>query len=209
MMKEIISVVTIAKSQEEIDGKISEFKGQAVYPDEFCTSTNPSLVEAWPEALAKVTGDIVVITETDAHIIDAHFIEELAANVRPDTIVKGLEINHFWENFANVCCRAELLRKYPVTTEYSLGQDTDWYERCKRAGVKVRQMRGAAVIHDRGFATHKQLSRAYEYGRVNVRLIRLYGFYDLSKLIERYELQKKIAEEYLRGISDELNQFKI
>jgi hypothetical protein len=204
-MRNKISVVTIAKTEEEIERKIAEFDGQTVSPDEFCASTNPSLADAWPEAFSTVTGDVVVITETDARIVDEHFVEDLIGNSKPDTIVKGLESNHCWENFANVCCGAELLKRIPVTAEYSLGQDTEWYERCRRAGVKVRQIRGAAVIHDRGFATAKQLSRAYEYGRINVRLIREYGFCDMRKLFERHEMRKRIAEEHLRGMHDELN----
>jgi len=200
-----ISVVTIAKTQSEIEAKIAEYENQTLRPDEFCASANPSLVEAWPESLAKVTGDVVIINESDARIVNERFVEELVAALEPDTIVKGLEVSHSYENFANVCCRAELLKRIPVTTEYSLGQDTEWYERCKRAGVRVKQIPRAAVVHDRGFATEKMLSRAYEYGRLNVRLIRKYGFYDLGELIRRYELRRKIAEEFLKGAADELS----
>jgi GT2 family glycosyltransferase len=203
-----ISLVTIAKTQSEIDNKIRELKSQTIVPDEYCTSTHPDLVAAWVEAFSKVTGDIVVVTETDTSVTSNKFIEELIDNLKENEIVKGNEINHRWENFANIAFRLSILKDNPITKDYSYAQDTEWYVRCKNKGIKVRQVNGATVIHDRGIVSQKQLDRAYEYGRIHARLILNTNFYSISELMNRYELQKAIAEESLRGMRDELEKEK-
>jgi GT2 family glycosyltransferase len=204
--KKRISVVTIAKTQAEIDAKILELSGQTILADEFCTSTLPKLSDAWVEAFSKVTGDIIVVTETDAHVRGPNFIEDLISQIHHGEIVKGTEINHRLENFANIAFFSDLLKQNPITYEYSIAQDTDWYARCKANGVTIRHINGGEVFHDRGFATQKQVGRAYEYGRLHVRLIKKYGYYPLDDLIKRFKLQKRIAEESLRGIRDELKE---
>ena len=201
-----ISVVTIAKTQTEIDRKIAEFKNQKTQPDEFCYSTHPDLATAWVEAIGKATGDIVVITETDTQMITDDFIGELTQgmNGNSNEIVKGIETNHTWENFANVAVSRRVLQENPITTEFGIGQDTEWYARCKSRGVKIKQVNRGHVAHYRGIATEKMLSRAYEYGRLNVRLIKKYGFFSMAEYIKRIRLQGKIAAETLHGIIDEL-----
>lgn len=202
--KKRISVVTIAKTRAEIDAKIRELSNQTMPVDEFCTSMLPGIPNAWAEAFSKVTGDIIVVTETDAHVVNERFIEDLVSEVHDGEIVKGLEINHRMENFANIAFFAELLKTHRINPEYPFAEDTEWYARLKKDGIVVRHINGGAVVHDRGFATQKQFDRAYEYGRLHVRLIKKHGYYPLEDLIKRFELQKKIAEESLRGIRDEL-----
>lgn len=201
-----VSVVVIAKTQQEIEDKKRELSKQTVKPDEYCTSTNPDLATAWTEAFNKVTGDIVVVTESDARMLNERFIEELISNVRDGEITKGLEISHEWENFANIAFPAGLLKRFPVTKEYGIAQDTEFFCRCKGSGIRVRRINGATVIHDRGFASKKQIERAYRYGRLHVRLMKKYNYHPLSEYVERLEIQRDAANETLRGINDELGK---
>lgn len=201
-----ISLVTIAKTQAEIDAKIAELSAQTIVPDEYCYSTHSDLATAWGEAFAKVTGDIVIVNETDAHPINDRFIEDLLKNYSPDKITKGLEVNGFWENFANIIFDAKLLKKFPVTLNNGLAQDTEWYCRLKAAGIKIDQAQTSVVVHHRPSVTEKQLARAYEYGREHVKLIKKYSYYPLEKLRQRYDLYVKIGLESLRGIDDELRE---
>ena len=200
-----VSLVTIAKTQAEIDEKKEELKNQTAQIYEFCTSTHPDLARAWVEAFSKVTGDVVVVNECDAHITSNHFIEDLLKELRPGEIIKGMEMNHQWENFANTAFHADLLKRHPVTAKYGIAQDTEWFIQCKANSGRVRHIQGAAVIHERGIATEKQKSRAYDYGRLHTMLIKKYGYFPLEQLVKRHKLQKEIAERNLQGIEDELN----
>lgn len=199
-----ISLVMIAKTRQEIDKKKADLSTQTIPPDEYCTSTLPRVRDAWAEAFGKVTGDVIVVTETDTLVTSDTFIEELIRAVRPGQIVKGLEVNFIYENFANIAFEAALIKAHPLPADMDLAEDTDWYWACRDAGITINRIMGATVIHHRGVATKKMLDRAYNYGRVHVQLMKKYHYHPLDDYIRETEMKLAIAQEELRGIRDEL-----
>lgn len=201
----LASVVVIARSQEEVDKTIQILKKQTYPKKEFCTSTAPGFAAAYQEAMDKVSGDIVVFTETDCVPLNENWLADLVASVKPDTIVHGLTITDTTPNMSNLALPAAVAKKFPRNTDYAAAEDTEWILRMQAAGIKYEQLSGPVVYHLRPFVRTSLVERAYQYGRDWVRLSRKYGYIDVKDLELRASTERDVAIQTLKGIQDQIS----
>jgi glycosyltransferase involved in cell wall biosynthesis len=198
-----VSVVVIAKTEAEVNEKIDSLQRQR-YPDvEFCASTAPGFARAYQEAVDKATGDIIVFTETDCAPVSESWLAELVAEVRPNRIVHGLTVTDLTPNMSNTAGPAELIKKHRFDPSYEVAEDSEWFLRLKSSGVEYAQLNTATVIHYRPYIPHRMKQRAYAYGRHWARLSRSHADYVLPDIVRKYEMEREIASDILRGIRDE------
>jgi len=201
-----VSIVMIGRTQEELDEAMSRFEMQDYPAYEFCTSTVDGFAAAWQDAMNKVSGDIAVFTETDCYPATEQWLKELVLDAgSEDEIVLGMTMTETSLNMANTAVPAALLKKYPRNPEFGASEDTEWFLRMQKEGVNIRWVNRAVITHLRPPVNKRLMERSYQYGRDWIQLIQQYHYYDQQILIDRFETNRKIAEETLRGIHDELN----
>jgi glycosyltransferase involved in cell wall biosynthesis len=199
-----VSLILIAKTEAEIEAKKTLLQRQSYPLVEFCTSTLPGFAPAFQDAMDKATGDILVFTETDCTPLHEHWLAELVAAVEPDTVVHGLTVTDSTPNMANTALPAAVAKRFPRNPDFDSAEDTEWFLRMERAGIRYKQLNNAIVFHTRPFVRTALRDRAYRYGRDWVRLSRAYGYVTVEALRERAENEKVVAERTLQGIRDQL-----
>jgi GT2 family glycosyltransferase len=168
---ERISVICIARTQEELLEKRERLRTQTLQDFEFVGEAGGTIPQAWNRAIARAQGQILVFTETDARPVDEHWLEQLVAAI-PDehTMVKGLEINSLPWAMDNLACHRSVLANVRFNEEFLWAEDTELFCRLRREGYELRQVAVAPVIHLGRLASRRFLRRAFRYGIYNARL---------------------------------------
>lgn len=170
-----ISVISIAKKEEELENLRKVLTDQTFQDFELVTSTKGTIPEAWNDALSKAKGEFVVFTESDAVPLNKHWLEELANFARKNTLVKGLEINPTDLNLCNIVCDASVFKWARFDENFQIAEDTELFSRLRKAGVKIERANAFPVIHSQKQTWRKTLTRAPKNGMYFMKIIYLHG----------------------------------
>jgi hypothetical protein len=177
MSTPVLSIVTIARDEEELDEWRQRLSTQTFDDYEVCYSTADGIAKAWNESLAQANGRIVLFTETDTYPIHDDWLETVVERYSEED--NG--VVHFGEfrgynpfNFSNTAVSADLIRQYPIDESYPVGEDSELFARMDKEGVKFEHDLVVPVFHEPK-STDKMVSRAFDYGRVKARSAMAHG----------------------------------
>ncbi|TVT94429.1 glycosyltransferase [Haloferax volcanii] len=181
-----VSIVIIGKNRSEIREWEERISNQSYENYEICYSTKPGIPQAWNDALGKVSGDIVLFTETDAHPLDNEWLEKIARNYSKNH--EG--VVHFGEfrgynpfNFSNTAVSSDLITQYELSESFPIGEDSELFARMDKDGVDFDHDLSAPVYHEPK-SSDKLLSRGFQYGKVKARCAHQHGRLGPSKNTE-------------------------
>ncbi|MFH1721040.1 MAG: glycosyltransferase [Candidatus Altiarchaeota archaeon] len=166
--KRKVSVVSIAKRQEEFEPLKKALKEQSYRDFEFVTSTKGTIPEAWNDAVSRAKGDIIVFTETDAFPVNEHWLKDLISEMKDEkTIVRGIEvIPHPWD-LCNLAVPKKVFEEIRFDEAFLVAEDTEFFAHLKSLGkYTLKEVKTAPVVHSRNDHPSKRLSRAFMYGRL-------------------------------------------
>ena len=170
-----ISVISIAKDKNELDGLKKALSKQTYEDFEFVGSTKGTIPEAWNDAISRATGEFLVFTESDAHPLSDNWLEEISEYIKKNTIIKGLEIRPSNLNMCDLVADAAIFKTMKFDESYPVGEDSELFARLQANGVKIRWVNSFPVIHTPSISWKKTLSRSFIYGRLQMKIIYLYG----------------------------------
>ena len=173
-----VSVITIAKTKEEL-GPLREILKKQTYKDfEFVYSTRKGIPQAWNDAIMKAKGEILLITESDVMPLSNRWIEDMvgAAIENGDkAVVRGIEVIPSPWCFSNLACYSKILKANKLDESYPVGEDTELFSRLNDMGYKGVELSISPVLHIRKFkGFFKEVKNAYLYGKFNTRTNRRY-----------------------------------
>ena len=198
-----VSVVVTANEPAELLAAVRRLQQQDYQNFEVVATLGGTIANGYNRAVQRAKGQIVVFTETDAVPLSRSWLRELVAHVRRGEVVKGLEVRSLPFNFSNTACPAAIARRFPLDERYVVAEDTEWSERLRRHGTRIRYVHAAGVLHQRTPCSPKALRRAYPYGRAWARLRRKYTPAELPSLIHLARNESRYWRAVLRGISAE------
>jgi len=170
-----ISVICIAKKEEDLEELRKALAKQTFKDFELVSSTKGTIPEAWNDAISRAKGEFLVFTESDAVPLNERWLEELAKFARKNTLLKGLEINPTDFNLCNLVCDASIFRSVRFDESFSTGEDTELFARLRRMAFKIEHVNAFPVIHAPRQTWRKTLSRAFRNGMYFTKIIYLYG----------------------------------
>lgn len=170
-----ISVISIAKDEEELNS-LKEALSKQTYKDfEFITSTKGTIPEARNAAISKANGSIIVFIDSNAIPLKKDWLEEIEKSFEANSVMHGLEIKSQPLTTCNLVCDSSVLKKVKFNEKFPVGEDTEFFARLKEENIKVKQTYSFPVIHDLEISWRKTLSRAFRYGHLNIKVIYLHG----------------------------------
>jgi GT2 family glycosyltransferase len=171
-----VSVISIARSMQEFDPLIEVLNQQTYRDYEFVGEAGGSIPEAWNRAIRRACGEILIFTETDAHPVNEHWLEELVASAEDEhTIVKGLEVTQQTLDLANLAIHRSAFINFVFDEEYKWAEDMELFCRLKTNGYKILQIEKAPVVHLQKQGSKHAIRRAFRYGIYHSRLRHRYG----------------------------------
>lgn len=206
-----VSVILIAKKEEELKQVVAELEKQD-YPNfEIVTSYGHSIPKDWNKAIEKASGDILIFTESDARPLHKTWISEFVKELKPNEILKGAEIRNTPMNMCCTAVYADVAKKFKFDESmvYGCGEDTEWFIKLRRAGVKERRFWGAFVHHNRidyDYFKWKQHGRAKIFGMNWAKQSLDYENYPILRLIQRHVLAVDQNLLVLKGMEEELEK---
>lgn len=172
-----LSIVTIARDDEELEAWKQRLSTQTFDDYEVCYSTADGIPNAWNEALSEANGRLVLFTETDTYPLHDTWLETVVDRYSEEE--QG--VVHFGEfrgynpfNFSNTAVSAELIQQYPIDESYAVGEDSELFARMDKEGVAFEHDLVAPVFHEPK-STRKMVSRGFDYGRVKARCALSHG----------------------------------
>lgn len=170
-----ISVISIAKDEEELTG-LKEALSRQTYKDfEFIISTKGTIPEARNDAISKAKGKIIVFIDSNAIPFKKDWLEEIEKSFEADSVTQGLEIKSQHLTTCNLVCDSSILKKVKFNEKFPVGEDTEFFARLKKENIKVKRIYSFPVLHDPEISWGKTLSRAFRYGHLNMKIIYLHG----------------------------------
>ena len=170
-----ISVISIAKDEEELEDLKIALSKQTYRDFELVISTKGTIPEAWNDAILRAKGEFLVFTESDAFPLNDEWLEEISSHLEKNTIIKGLEIRPSNLNMCNLVADAAIFKKMGFDESFPVGEDSELFARLQANGVKIRWVNAFPVIHTPSISWKKTLSRSFLYGRLQMKIIYLYG----------------------------------
>jgi glycosyltransferase involved in cell wall biosynthesis len=187
-----ISVVTICKTDEEVEPLIKILKDQTFRDFEFIYSTKPSIPEAWNDAISKTKGDYIVFTETDVIPLDNNWLSEIVENIYSGCIIKGGEINISPLNMCNLVVDRTILEKFKFDERFKIAEDTEFFARISDKGYRIDQLNNFPVIHYQTKSWKKTIPRSWKYGILMAKII---NSYSANTVINNNKLSSRIKNQ--------------
>ncbi len=170
-----ISIVSIAREDEEFDRLRLALADQTFKDFEFVTSTKGTIPEAWNDAISRVKGEIIVFTESDALPLRKNWLEEIVRTAEKGTILKGLEINPTDLDLCNLVCDASILKKEKFDKNFHIAEDVELFARLRKMGTEIRFVNSFPVIHSHSQTWKKTWSRGLKLGMYFMKVVYLHG----------------------------------
>jgi hypothetical protein len=190
-----ISVISIAKTNEELD-ELKKLLSLQKYKDfEFIGSTKGTIPEAWNDAISRAKGEYLVFTETDAKPVNEKWLEEIDQQIRinPDyTILKGIEVSPTNFNMCNLVGKAEIFRKNCFDENFNVCEDTELFARLRYNGIQIIRVPGFPVFHSPSISWRKTIKRSFTYGHLFIKIIYKYGLKNIDNINTMENGEKKI-----------------
>lgn len=194
-----VSVISIAKSEAELERLRKTLERQMFKDFEFITSTKGSIPEAWNDALSRAGGEIIVFIESDAFPLNEHWLEEIVTNFKKGTVMKGLEIVPTGLNLSNLVCDAEICRKLRFDESFKCAEDTELFARLRKIGVKIEFVNAFPVIHVSSRTWRKTLSRSFRNGMYYMKIMYMHGRENIDDINKQ-----NFPSNYIHPISNRL-----
>ena len=170
-----ISVISIAKKEEELENLRQALAAQSFQDLELIISTEETIPKAWNDALSRATGEFIVFTESDAIPLNNQWLKEMLFFAKKNTIIKGIEINPKDLNLCNLICDAEIFKKFKFNESFKFAEDTELFARLRKEGIKIECVKGFPVIHTPKKSWKKTITRSFLYGLYFIKIIYLHG----------------------------------
>jgi len=170
-----ITVVSIAKTDEELEDLRNALSKQTFQDFEFVTSTKRTIPEAWNDAISRSHGEFIVFTESDAIPMSNEWLQDIAKHVKRNAVLKGLEINPTDMNLCNLVCDASIFERIRFDESFPISEDTELFARLRRFGVKIERINSFPVIHSPTQTWNKTLSRGLMRGVLLMKIVYLHG----------------------------------
>jgi hypothetical protein len=187
-----LSVVSIAKTREELDKLENDLSNQTYQDYEFVGSTEGTIPEAWNDAISKAEGDFLVFTETDARPINDRWLEDIAKNLRHNFIVKGTEIRPMDLNMCNLVADAKIFKKERFDESFPVCEDTELFARLRKNNIPIEKVDGFPVVHVPTISWKKTLSRAFTYGHLFMKIVYRHGLGNIETVSTKRENKDQI-----------------
>ncbi|MFX0132463.1 MAG: glycosyltransferase family 2 protein [Candidatus Hodarchaeota archaeon] len=177
-----ISVISIAKKDEDLNNLLEKLKNQTYKDYEIIISTKGTIPEAWNDAISKAKGEFIVLTESDAFPLTNSWLEEISKYAKKNTIIKGLEIRPTDLDCCNLVCDATILKNEKFNENFNVAEDSELFARLRKKGVKIEFINSFPVVHIQKITWKKTISRSFIYGKNYVRIIYMYGKNNLDNV---------------------------
>ncbi|RLI97821.1 MAG: hypothetical protein DRO99_02330 [Candidatus Aenigmatarchaeota archaeon] len=117
-------------------------------------------------------GEMILLMDSDAYPYDKDFLKKMVSNYKKGLVLSSVQIrtDKPFANFSGCLIPTELFRKIRVDPDTVLHYDTDWNFKLKRAGIPVRQVRDAMIVHNQRKDWRTRMKRARTYGKGWARL---------------------------------------
>ena len=170
-----ISVISIARNEDELNGLKQTLSKQTYKDFEFIISTKGTIPEAWNDAISRAEGEFLVFTESDANPLYDNWLEEISKHLEKNMIIKGLEIVPTNLDMCNLVADATIFKKMWFDENFPMGEDSELFARLRANGIKIKWINAFPVIHTPSISWKKTLLRSFLYGRLQMKIIYLYG----------------------------------
>jgi hypothetical protein len=170
-----ISVISIAKTEEELEPLRKMLSTQSYQDFEFISSTKGTIPEAWNDAISRAKGEYLVFTESDAMPLNNQWLEEISSNLKKNTVIKGIEINPSDLNMCNLACDALIFKQERFDTGFKCAEDTELFARLRKKGVTIERVNAFPVFHSPRQSWKKTLNRGFLLGLYFMKIIYLHG----------------------------------
>ncbi len=194
-----ISVISIAKREEEFEKLRKALANQTFKDYELVTSTKGTIPEAWNDAISRAKGDILVFIESDAFPLNDRWLEEIIENSRKNAVLKGLEINPTDLNLCNLVCDASIFKRVRFDESFRVCEDTELFARLRKMGVEIGFVNAFPVVHVPAQTWKKTLSRGLRKGMYLTKIIYLHGRSNVDDINTR-----NFRSNYIHPISNRL-----
>jgi len=194
-----ISVISIAKREEEFERLRKALARQTFKDFEFVTSTKGTIPEAWNDAISRAKGEILVFIESDAFPLNERWLEEIVKFAKKNTILKGLEITPTDLNMSNLVCDATIFKNVKFDESFKICEDTELFARLRKMGVKIEYVNAFPVIHVPAQTWRKTLSRGLRMGMYFMKIIYLHGRRNIDDINTR-----NFCSNYIHPISNRI-----
>jgi glycosyltransferase involved in cell wall biosynthesis len=169
------SVISIAKTEKELEHLRRSLANQTFRDFEFIVSTGGTIPEAWNNAISKATGDFIVLIESDAVPLSNKWLEEISRVAEKGVVYKGLEINPTDLDLCNLVCDSSILKAERFDVSFHICEDTELFARLRSKGVRIEQINDFPVIHAPSHTWEKTLSRSLIKGVYWAKIFYLHG----------------------------------
>jgi len=162
-----ISVVLIAKHKDELTSVLNDLQRQSCDKFEVVTVFGSMTVsQAWNKGITKATGDIILFTESDCSL-PYDWVETLSNLVELKGFAMGSEIittSREW-SMSNVGIKADIARKEHMDERFTIGEDTEWFERIAKRGFSLQRLPRPIVYHHRNKLGMHRFKQAFLSGK--------------------------------------------
>ena len=165
-----ISVISIAKNEDELNALKDALSKQTYKDFEFIVSTKGTIPEAWNDAISRAKGEFLVFTESDASPLNETWLEEISKHLEKNTIVKGLEITPTNLDMCNLVADVAIFKKIKFDETFPVEEDSELFARLRRNDVAIKQINAFPVIHTPSISWGKTLSRAFLSGHLQMKI---------------------------------------
>jgi glycosyltransferase involved in cell wall biosynthesis len=193
------SVISIAKTEKELENLRGVLAKQTFRDFEFLVSTGGTIPEAWNSAISKATGDYIILIESDAMPLNSTWLEEISRIVKKRTAYKGLEINPTDLDLCNFVCDASILKQEKFDSSFTVCEDMELFARLRSKRVAIRNVMGFPVIHSPSQTWEKTLSRSLKRGVYYARIFYLYGRENVDDINTR-----NLQRNYINPVSNRM-----
>lgn len=181
-MKSLISVISIAKNENDLKDLKETLSRQTFKNFEFISSTKGTIPEAWNDAISRATGEFLVFTESDAMPLNEFWLEEISNHLKKGVVIKGLEIMPTNLNMCNLVGDASIFKGNKFDETFPVCEDSELFSRLRKKGIKIDQFNGFPVIHTPSISWKKTLSRAFVYGKLHMKILYQYGLENIDNI---------------------------
>jgi len=112
-------------------------------------------------------GSKLLLMDSDAYPYNRHFLERMLSAYDGSHVLQSIQIKKGrpFANFSGCMMPTKIMREIKVDPRTILHYDTDWNFKLKRAGIGVKQVRDALIVHDQRKSWKTRFRRARIYGR--------------------------------------------
>lgn len=194
-----ISVISIAKKEEELDDLRKVLASQTFRDYELITSTKGTIPQAWNDAISRANGEFLVFIESDAIPLYNKWLEEISKLAKKNTVLKGLEINPTDLDLSNLVCDASIFERARFDESFQIVEDTELFARLRKIGVKIEHINAFPVIHNPTQTWKKTLSRSFKQGMFFMKVMYLHGKNNIDDVNTR-----NFSGNYINPISNRI-----